>query len=307
MPQAILTRYIQPEVLSRVEHYTFQPQQLVEGTLAGAHKSPFHGFAVEFASHREYVAGDDIRHLDWKVYYRHDKHVIKQYEMETNLVCHLMLDVSSSMRYGEKDAAKADQQKLLYAARMATTLGYLVIERSDKVSLTLFDEQVRASLKPSNTMGQILKMTETLDAMDPVNKTKIGPSLMDLAVRAGRRGIIVVFSDFFVDLHDLETALQRLRYDKHEVVLMQTLHHDELNFDLPGMVRFVGLEDEDAYLTRPDDIRTAYLEALKKHGEELNRICEANACERVVCDTSRNMAEMFADYLQKRGLTHRRW
>ena len=306
MAQAILTRYIQPEVLSRVEHYTFQPRELVEGTLAGAEKSQFHGFAVEFASHGEYVAGDDIRHLDWKVYYRHDKHVIKQYEMETNLVCHLMLDVSSSMRYGEK-GDNADQQKLLYAARIATTLGYLIVERSDKVSLTLFDEEIRASLKPSNTMGQILKMTETLDAMDPVNKTKIGPSLMDLAARAGRRGIIVIFSDFFVDLADLEAALQRLRYDRHEVVLMQTLHADELNFNLPGMVRFVGLEDEDAYLTRPDDIRMAYLEALKKHGEELSRICETNACERVVCDTSRNMAELFADYLQKRGLTHRRW
>jgi len=301
MSKPILTRYIQPDVLSRVEQYTFAPTGLVEGTLAGAHKSPFHGFAVEFASHREYSAGDDIKHLDWKVYYRSDRHVIKQYEMETNLVCHLMLDVSASMRYGDED-----KQKLLYASRMAVTLGYLIVERSDKVSLTLFDEAVRASLRPSNTMGQILKMTEQLDQVTPVNKTKIGPSLLDLAGRAGRRGIVVILSDFFVDLADMEKAIQRLRYDKHEVVLMQVMHHDELHFNIPGMVKFVGLEDEDIFLTRPDDIRVAYLDALKKHADELDRICEANRCERVVCDTNRNMAELFADYLQQRSLTQRR-
>jgi len=295
MAKAVLTRYIRPDVLSRVDQYTFGPRQLVEGTLAGAHKSPFSGFAVEFASHREYVAGDDIRHLDWKVYYRHDKHVIKQYEMETNLVCHLMLDVSASMRYGE-----AEKQKLLYAARMAVTLGYLIVERSDKVSLTLFDEKVRHSLRPSNTMGQILKMTESLDKIEPVNRTHIGPSLIDLAARARRREIIVILSDFLVDLDDLESAIQRLKYDRHEVVLMQVMHHDELHFDMPGMVKFVGLEDEDIFLTRPDDVKAAYLESLNKHSDRLDEICEANQCERIVCDTDRNMAELFADYLQKR-------
>jgi len=303
MPQrAVLTRYIQPDVLSRVEQYTFSPTQLVEGTLAGAHKSPFHGFAVEFASHREYVAGDDLRHLDWNVYFRHDKHVIKQYEMETNLVCHLMLDVSASMRYGDDDT-----QKLLYASRMAVTLGYLVVEQSDKVSLTTFDEKVRDSLRPSNTMGQVLKMTESLEATDPVNKTKIGPSLLDLAGRAGRRGIVVIFSDFLVDLDDLEESLQRLRYDKHEVVLMQAMHPNELTFDLPGMVRFVGLEDDEQFLTRPNDVRRAYLQALERHNTRLDTIAESNSCERILCDTGRPMAELFADYLQQRMLARRRW
>jgi uncharacterized protein (DUF58 family) len=302
MSKAVLTRYIQPEVLTRVDQYAFVPRQLVEGNLAGAHKSPFYGFAVEFASHREYVAGDDVRHLDWRVYFRHDKHMIKQYEMETNLSCHLMLDVSASMRYGE-----ADTQKLLFASRMAVTLGYLIVEQSDKVSLTLFDEQVRASLTPSNTMGQILKMTEALDKVESVHKTQIGPSLLDMAARAGRRGIIVIFSDFFVDLDDLDDALQRLRYDNHEVVLMQVLHHDELEFELPGMVRFVGLEDADQFLTRPQDIRAAYLDAMNKFNNRLQEICEANRCERVVCDTSHEMSALFADYLQQRHMTRRRW
>jgi uncharacterized protein (DUF58 family) len=300
MSQAVLSRYLQPEVLTRLRQYEFAPRQLVEGTLAGAHQSPLHGFAVEFASHRQYVPGDDLRHLDWKVYFRHDKHVIKQYEMETNLSCYLMLDVSASMRYGD-----GDQQKLLYASRMATTLSYLIVEQADKVSLTLFDEQVRASLRPSNTPEQVLRMTEVLEQAEPVKKTRIGPSLLDLAARAGRRAIVVVFSDFLVDLDDLEHALQRLRYDKHEVVLMQVLHHDELEFDLPGMVRFVGIEDEDQFLTRPQDIRRAYLEALDRLNTQLQEVCERNRCERVLCDTSRSMAELFADYLQQRMLTRR--
>lgn len=301
MPHPALSKYIRPEVLTRVEQYSVAPRELVEGTLAGAHKSPFHGFAVEFASHREYVAGDDLRHLDWKVYFRHDRHVIKQYEMETNLVCHLMLDTSASMRYGD-----GDTQKLLYAARMATTLGYLVVEQSDKVSLTIFDDQVRAMLRPSNTMGQILKMTETLDQVEPVEKTAIGQSLSDLAGRIGRRAIVVIFSDFFVNLEDLEAALQRLRYDRHEVVLMQVMHHDELTFDLPGMVRFVGLEDDDQYLARPQDIRQAYLENMNRFNDQFASICEANHCERLLCDTSRGMAGLFADYLQQRMTSRRR-
>ncbi|MDP6044464.1 MAG: DUF58 domain-containing protein, partial [Phycisphaerae bacterium] len=170
-----MSKYIKPEVLTRISRIKFEPNGLVEGTLAGAHRSPFHGFAIEFAGHRDYVPGDDVRHLDWKVYYRHKKYLIKQYEMDTNLVCHLMLDVSASMRYGE-----GDTQKLLYAARMAVTLANLIVEQSDRVSLTAFDEKVVSSLAPSNSLSQLINMTEMLDKIEPVKKTQIGPSLMDL-------------------------------------------------------------------------------------------------------------------------------
>ena len=172
MSSAILNKYIRPEVLSQLTRFKLDPRQLVEGNLAGAHKSPFHGFAVEFASHREYVAGDDLRHLDWKVYFRHERHVIKQYEMETNLNCHLILDVSASMRYGEED-----QQKLLYSSQIATTLAYLVVEQSDRVSLTTFDNKTRGYLPPSNNMGQIIRMTESLDQVKSINKTNIAKNV----------------------------------------------------------------------------------------------------------------------------------
>jgi len=301
MPKAILSKYISPDVLTRLARQEFRPRQLVEGTLAGAHKSPLSGFAVEFAGHRQYVAGDDLRHLDWKVYFRHERHVVKQYEMETNLVCHMLLDVSASMRYGQ-----GARQKLLYASRMAATLAYLIIEQLDKVALATFDEAVRVALPPSNNLAQILRISETLDAVQPVRKTAIGQAMVDLAGRTGRRGIVIVLSDFFVDLDDLEAALQRLRYQKHEVVLFQVLHHDELQFELPGMVRFVGLEADEHFLTRPQDVRAAYLEALGRFNDRLGEICESNQCERVLCSTRRPMGELFADYLQQRKVTHRR-
>lgn len=300
MAKAVLSKYISPETLTRLAHQEFRPRQLVEGTLAGAHKSPLSGFAVEFAGHRQYVPGDDVRHLDWKVYFRHERHVVKQYEMETNLVCHLMLDVSASMRYGD-----GGRQKLAYASRMAATLAYLIVEQLDKVAMSTFDERVREALPPSNNLAQILHISEALDKVEAVRKTAIGESMVDLAGRTGRRGIVIVMSDFLVDLDDLEKALQRLRYQKHEVVLMQVMHHDELHFDLPGMVRFEGLEADEHFLTRPSDVRAAYLEAMNAFNGRLAGICEANQCERVLCDTGRALGELFADYLQQRKATHR--
>ena len=294
---AFMSKYIRPDVLTRIARIKFEPKQLVEGTLAGAHRSPFHGFAIEFAGHRDYVPGDDVRHLDWKVYYRHRKYLIKQYEMDTNLVCHLMLDVSASMRYGD-----GDSQKLLYAARMAVTLANLIVEQSDRVSLTTFDEHVVNSLAPSNSLAQLINMSEMLDEVEPVKKTRIGPSLMDLAARAGRRAIIVILSDFFVDLDDLNDAVQRLCYDDHEVVLMQVLHNDEIKFDMPGTIRFVGLEDDREIDARPDDTRKAYLDAMKQFNDRIESIANANQCERLICNTSRDMAEFFADYLHSRSI-----
>ncbi len=300
MARAILGKYIRPEVLNRLRHLELRPRQLVEGTLAGAHKSPFHGFSIEFAGHREYVPGDDLRHLDWKVYYRHDRFFIKQYEMETNMVVHLVLDVSASMRYGE-----GIEQKLAYASQMAATLGYLVIEQTDRAALATFDDRLRETLAPSNNLSQIIRMTQTLDGVDPREKTRLGGPLGELASQAGRRGVVVILSDFFADLDDLEEALQRLRYDRHEVVLLQTLHHDEIAFDLPGMVRFAGLESDDQFLTRPEDIRESYLQAFQRFQGRLEELADANRCELVTCDTSRPISEALADYLQKRLLTTR--
>src|SRR5262249_10131817 len=205
MAKSLLTRYLDPAVLSRIDSRQIEPRGLVLGNLAGAHKSPLSGFAVEFAGHREYVRGDDTRHIDWRLYFKRDKYFVKQYEMETNFVCHLVLDVSASMRYGD-----GPQQKMLYAAQMATTLGYAVVRQSDQVSLSTFDEVLRGTIAPGNSMAQIVRLTEHLDGIEPVQKTRMPECLIELAGRFGRREIVMIFSDFFTDLAALEAALQRM-------------------------------------------------------------------------------------------------
>ncbi|MBI1311136.1 DUF58 domain-containing protein [bacterium] len=300
MARSVLSRYLDPVTLGRVASRTLEPRGLVMGNLAGAHKSPMAGFAVEFAGHREYVPGDDPRHIDWRLYFTRDRYFIKQYEMETNFVCHLVLDVSASMRYGQ-----AGQQKLDYAAKMASTLGFSIIRQNDKVSLATFDDRVRGFIPPSNSMAQIIRMTDHLDETNPVEKTDMSACLTELAGRMQRREIVMIFSDFFTDLDRLESALQLLRFSQHEVVLFQTLHHDELTFTFDGMIRFDGLEVPDQLLTQTEDIRRAYLDEVAAHREQFDMLCLRNRIERVEVDTSRDMAEVLIDYLNSRSLLNR--
>lgn len=300
MAKSVLSRYLDPEVLSRMAGRHLEPRGLVLGNLAGAHKSPLSGFAVEFAGHREYAPGDDPKHIDWRVYFTRDKYFIKQYEMETNFVCHLVLDVSASMRYGDDR-----QQKMLYAAQMATTLGYAIVQQSDKVSLATFDERVLGVVPPSNSMGQVVRMTQHLDSIEPVRKTRLADCLMELAGRMRRREIVMIFSDFFTDLDQLEAVLQRMRYSRHEVVLFQVLHRDELHFEFDGMIKFVGLELPEELLTQPNELRRSYLQALERFNTRFEEMCQQNRVERVLVDTSRDMGEVFVDYLNQRSLRNR--
>jgi uncharacterized protein (DUF58 family) len=300
MAKSILSKYLDPAVLARAAKQRIEPRGLVIGNLAGAHKSPASGFAVEFAGHREYVWGDDPKYIDWRVYFTRQRYMIKQYSMETNFVCHLLLDSSASMRYGQ-----GPQQKLRYAAAMAVTLAYCILRQSDKVSLGTFDDQVRGFVPPSNSMAQIVRITQHLDATEPVHKTNMADCLNELTGRTKRREIVVVLSDFFTELKPLEDALQRMRYQRHEVVLFQTLHHDELVFDLGGMVKFVGLELPEELLTRPSELRREYLAAMNRHCDELAALCHRNRVERVLVDTSRDIGQVLSDYLHQRSRRYR--
>lgn len=300
MAKSVLSRYLDPDVLSQVGEHHFGPRGLVIGNLAGAHKSPLSGFAVEFAGHREYAPGDDPKHIDWRVYFNRDKYFVKQYELETNLVCHLLLDVSASMRYGE-----GPQQKLLYAALMATTLGYGILRQSDKASLATFDSRVRGFVPPSNSMDQILRMTQHLDEIQAVEKTEMANCLNELAGRMGRREIVVIFSDFFTNLDEIESAIHRMRYNRHEVVLMQVLHHDEIQFQFDTMTKFVGLEIPEELLAQPEELRRGYLQAFQRFQERLEQVAQQNRCEWVLADTSRPLAETLSDYLHRRSQLNR--
>ena len=300
MAKSVLSRYLDPTVLSRIANRRIEPRGLVQGNLAGAHKSPLSGFAVEFAGHREYVPGDDPKYIDWRVYFTRERYFVKQYEMETNFVCHLLLDCSASMRYGE-----GPQQKLRYGARLIATLAYAIIGQSDKVSLATFDEKIRGFIPPSNSMAQIVRMTEHLDETEAANKTAMSDCLTELTGRMKRREIVMIVSDFFTDLDPLEAALQRMRYNRHEVVLFHTMHHDELNFEFDGSVKFLGLEIPEELLAQPEELRRSYLRALSTYTARLDDICQRNRIERVPVDTSRDLGQMFVDYLNQRSRRNR--
>ncbi|MGA2618799.1 MAG: DUF58 domain-containing protein [Thermoguttaceae bacterium] len=300
MARTILSRYLNPDVLTRIAGRRLDPRGLVLGNLAGSHKSPLSGFAVEFAGHREYAWGDDPKHIDWRIYYTRDRYFVKQYEMETNLVCHFMLDSSASMRYGE-----GQEQKLGYAAQMIAALGYAVVHQSDKVSLATFDEEIRGVVPPSNSMAQIIRMAELLEGTEPVHKTHMAHCLIELVGRTKRREIVMIFSDFFTELPPLESALQQLRYRRHETVLFQVMHHDELHFDFDQMTKFVGLEIPEELLTHPERIRRAYMRAMEGHNRRLEDICQRNRIERVLVDTRRDLGEVLVDYMNHRSRLNR--
>lgn len=297
---SVLARYLDPQIVGQITQRPFEPRSLVWGNLAGAHASTQSGFAVEFQGHRTYVPGDDPRHIDWRVFYRREKYFVKQYALETNFVCHLLLDVSASMRYG-----RAEQQKLHFASRIAMLLAYCIVRQNDKVSLATFDDRLRHFLAPGNSLEQLVKMTDHLEQITPSERTDLAASVSAIAGRLGYREIVVILSDFLGDLAPLERAIQCLRCAHHEVVLLQVLHHDELTFPLEGMTRFEGLEVPHRLLANPDDVRQGYLAALRDFQARLDQLASRNACERGVMDTSRGLGEALVEYMNQRSSRHR--
>src|SRR5438067_7267576 len=257
-----------PAVLSRIDRLELEARQVVEGYLSGKHRSPRHGFAVEFAQHREYSPGDDIKHIDWKVYGRTERFHLKQYEQETNLVAWLLVDASESMRYGSGPRTKYD-----VACVAAAAMGYLVLQQSDSVGLATMAGTVRGFLRPSGQMNQLRESVRVLTDGPFDGPANLGRVLHELAGRTGRRGIVFVFSDLLDDVPDILTGLQHLRYHKHEVVVFHVLDAAELDFPFRHTTLFRGLEGLPEILTDPLGVRESYLRALNEHVEAITAGC----------------------------------
>jgi uncharacterized protein (DUF58 family) len=287
--------YLKPDVLARAESLGLKARQLVEGLRVGDHKSPYKGFSVEFVQHREYVPGDDIRHIDWKSYGRSERYTIKQYEQETNFIAHVLIDASRSMHYGE-----GAENKLEYAKLLAASLAYLVIHQRDAVSLGVFDAGWRNRLPASGQAGHMHTILHTLEDVEPKAKTSIGPLLHDLAGQARRRGLVFLISDCFDDVPTLLDGLQHLRFQGHEVVVFHVMHHDEIDFPFQGMTKFDAMEERMELLTRPQLIRPAYQRAVHRYLEELQKGCERNRCDYVPMTTNRPLSEALTEYLARR-------
>jgi uncharacterized protein (DUF58 family) len=296
-------KYLDPLALAKVRNLEVQARLIVEGYLSGMHKSPYHGFSVEFAQHREYVPGDDLKHLDWKVFSRTGRFYLKQYEEETNLACWLLVDASESMRYGS-GPVDGDGKPLLskydYASMAAAALAYLILHQQDSAALVTYDNQVRQLLRPSSQPSHLKQMVNVLNRGPGRERTKLAPIFHDLAERVNRRGIVVVLSDFFDDVPDVLAGLKHLRHKRHEVIVMHVLDRFELEFPFQEATLFRGLEEYPELLTDPRSLREGYLEQVQAFLHELKTGCLSQNIDYVQLRTDVPLGVVLSSYLAYR-------
>ena len=292
MDKHTLDQLLDPVAIARAESLGLNARFIVEGYMAGEHKSPYRGFAVEFAQHREYTHGDDPRHLDWKVLGRTDRYYIKQYEQETNYVAHVLLDGSESMKYGSGKLTK-----LHYGKMIAACLAYLILHQRDAVALALFDTVVRDYSPRSDNLATVHNLMTKLAAFEPQEQTNIAAVLHDMARQVRRKGVVILISDFFDDEQKVLDGIQHLRFGGNEVIVFHVLDPWELEFPFTGLVEFEGLEQVPKLLTRPAEIRKSYLRELEAFRSRLRAGCERNQCHYTLANTALTLHEVLSAYL----------
>lgn len=302
MSQAANHNYLDPKTLDRIKRLDVRARLVVEGYLTGQHESPYHGFAVEFAAHREYTPGDDTRHIDWKVWSKTDRFYIKEYEEETNLKCMILLDSSKSMRYGEKQG----WSKFDYGATAAASLTYLLQQQQDAVGLVTFSNRIETHLRPGANPNHLKLMLHEMEKTEPSHETDVSDVFLTLAGMLRQRGLVVLVSDLFVELDDLQAMLRQFRQRHHEVIVMHTLHPDELHFPFEDNTLFRGLETDVQLFTEPRALKKSYLESLEKYMREVKRMCAAAAVDHVLLDTSKPLDAVLSGYLAFRQRARRK-
>jgi len=296
MPQA--QEYLNPQMLARLQGLQLRARLIVEGYVSGVHRSPFHGFSIEFAEHREYAPGDDLRYLDWKVFGRTDKYYLKQFEEETNLVCYLLLDTSESMGY---QSAAAPLAKIEYAKCAAAALAYLVLHQQDSAGLVTFDKEIRSLVRPSSNPSHMKQLLHVMEQAPADRKTATGAIFHDLAERFKKRGIVVVLSDLFDDVDAMTAGLKHFRHRRHEVILMHVLDPAELDFPFQQATLFRGLELGREVLVEPRSLRKAYLAEFNRYLTRLKRSCRAHRMDYVLLRTDQSLEVALSSYLASRG------
>ncbi len=276
---------VQQEVIERVGNLSLTARRAVESILAGQHRSVRRGLSVEFAGHREYQPGDDLRHLDWLVYARSDRFDVRQYEEETKLRATLVLDTSGSMGY-----SSGTQTKLAFGLSLTAALGFLMIRQSDSVGLVTCDTGIRHFIPPGSTMPHLLHLLGALEEARPGGETSLAPVLAEIAGRLTRRGLVMLISDGFDDPAALLTSIQYLLHRKQEVRIFQVLDPLERTFPFKGMIEFIGLENEPRLKLDGDRVREHYRRVFANHQERLRSGCHACGVQLETCWTNEDLA-----------------
>jgi uncharacterized protein (DUF58 family) len=296
MPPADYRQFLNPEVISKLKSMEMKARLVVEGFITGLHKSPYHGFSVEFAEHRQYMPGDPIRDIDWKVYAKSDRYYVKEFEEETNLKSYILLDASASMGY-----TSSKTTKFTYAANLAAALAFLMLKQRDAAGLVVFDERVRSYVPPKSASVHLHALLTTLAAVEPASATDAGLALHEMADRIKRRGLIIVLSDLWDDPAQVLTGLKHFRHRKHEVIVFHILDPAEREFDFPEEALFEDMETGEEISTLPWQIRSEYQRTMGAHIDRFRRECRQSFVDYVPLDTSVPYDYALFSYLGKRG------
>jgi uncharacterized protein (DUF58 family) len=289
-------KYLRPEVIRQVARLDLRAKFIVEGFLSGLHASPFHGFSVEFSEHRKYVAGDDLKDLDWNVYAKTDKYYLKKFEAETNVTGYLVMDLSASMAY----TYRQELTKFEYGICLAAALGYLMIHQQDPVGLVTFDTKIQASLPPRSKRTQLGTILAVLANLKPSGETDVAKCLHQLAAMVRTKGLIMLFSDLLTDPQPVLQSLHHLRHRGNEVILFHILDEAEVHFPFEGIIEFEDVEQHDKLTIDARAMRGDYLQSLGEFQEFYRQECAKADIDYVAMDTSVSFDKALMQYLLQR-------
>lgn len=288
-------RFLKPEVVSKLSGMEIRARLVVEGFIAGLHRSPYHGFSVEFAEHRQYMPGDPLRNIDWKVYAKTDRFFVKEYEEETNLKAYILLDTSGSMGYTSNG-----MPKLEYSSYLAASLAYLMLKQRDSVGLVTFDSSIRKYIPPKSTMSHLHNLLKELDKLDASDTTNVSAALHQMAERIKRRGLIILISDLLDDPDLIINGLKHFRHKMHEVIVFHILDPKERNLSFPEEAIFKDLETGEEIQASPWHIRKDYVQKLNGLVKRYTLECRERIIDYVLLDTSIPFDFALFSYLSKR-------
>jgi uncharacterized protein (DUF58 family) len=289
-------KYLQPSIIARIQGIELKARLVVEGFITGLHKSPYHGFSIEFAEHRQYMPGDEIKFIDWKVFGRTDRYYVKQYEDETNLRCTILVDSSASMNF----ASKGNISKFEYASYLAAAMAFMMMKQQDAVGLALYDAQVRSYLPARSKKSYIQEILRALASATPSNQTGTASALGQVAERISRRGLVIILSDFFDSMDSIVPALKRFRHNNHEVLAFQILDPRERDFNFGADAVFKDMETGDEITTQPHQIKASYASAMQTFTESLKRACRERNIDYTLLDTTQPFDTALMQFLSKR-------
>lgn len=288
---------LDPSFISKLNSLELKARLVVEGFMVGLHKSPYHGFSVEFSQHRAYMQGDNLKDVDWKVFGKTEKYFIKQYEEETNLRCYIFLDTSNSMAY----SSAANISKLDYSITLAAALSYLMIHQQDAAGLTLYADKINKYLPPKSSRAYLQEILKNLANVEASAKTNTAISLSETAEKIKRKGLVVIISDFFDDINSVLKSLKHFSYKKSEVIVFQVLDPMEKSFSFGKDAIFKDLETGDEMTTQPYQIQKAYREAMAEFTGKIKTECLNSNIDYNLIETSDPYDKALLRYIQKRS------